>query len=116
MRIEDLRIGNFVQSAGKITAVTKLGLRPEVVGTLEEEKNLRAVHPILLTGDWFLKLGFENRGDFYYLNGIKVLEFNRHFQSGMWMFDFGVRGKVAILKYVHQLQNLYYTLTGEELV
>lgn len=116
MRIEDLRIGNFVKSGVNVTAITKLVLRPELVGTLESEISLRNVQPISLSSDWFLKLGFENRGDYFLLNGIKILEFNKHFQSGMWMFDFGVKGKVAIIKYVHQLQNLYFTLTGEELV
>lgn len=36
------------------------------------------------------------------------------FDNHRFMFDFG-NEKVVNLKYVHQLQNLYYALTGEEL-
>ena len=74
-----------------------------------------AFEPIPLTEEWLLKFGFVNGGksdfdkkklsihlpSFYYTNG-------RTFYNSWRIMDYSVKS-------VHQLQNLYFALTGEEL-
>ena len=81
-------------------------------GTVLMEE-LKYFKPITLTEEWLIKFGFKKyRGNFYgdyILNGYKLDE----------QFKFFVQGSSVVLrelKYVHQLQNLYYSLTGKELV
>ena len=65
--------------------------------------------PIPLTEEWFLKFGFENSE--------KIAVHNRF----VWYKDhIGIKGMLGVVKpveckYVHQLQNLYFAMTGEEL-
>jgi hypothetical protein len=64
--------------------------------------------PIPLTKEWLLLFGFEESISWsfkgFYLGEEKQGEY--HYQ---------LDGGVVELKYVHQLQNLYFALTGEEL-
>jgi hypothetical protein len=67
--------------------------------------------PIPLTEEWLLKFGFEQVGFNYYLNGFKIF-----FDSDSYFYglrDEGIMDKH--LEYLHQLQNLYFALTNEEL-
>ena len=67
------------------------------------------VKPIPLTEKWLLDFGFENQDEnrywldpiflFYYGDGVKYLANQRHVN----------------LFYVHQLQNLYFAITGQDL-
>jgi len=63
-----------------------------------------------ISEEWLIKLGFIHAGNFcdcinYKLNGIDIwLYANNEIAFGKWD-----------LKYVHQLENLYFALTGEEL-
>lgn len=72
-------------------------------------------YPIKLTEEWMEKFGFFRNGGKYYTNtDAPFFELQDH-----------SNGKLQILKtnfypsqriqYVHQLQNLYFALTGEEL-
>jgi len=87
--------------------------------------------PIPLTSEWLLKLGF-NGDDYYYekvLNSfIYPSEGNSYLHlsdedGSRWSiylsFKHSIEQSIPIFKYkvifVHQLQNLYFALTGEEL-
>jgi len=65
--------------------------------------------PILITEEWLLKFGFENDDD------------QRYFKNGIYLilYDEGctiLHNQIHInYFYVHQLQNLYFALTGKEL-
>ncbi len=73
-------------------------------------------HPILLTQEWIIKFGFVNT------KGAHPSWIEKQVKEG-WVFSMqylivtsrAFYGKTEI-KYVHQLQNLYYSLTGEELI
>jgi hypothetical protein len=64
--------------------------------------------PIPLTEEWLLKLGFikhVSQSIWYTLNKVDV-----------WFFDGKYVNDIDVeIKYVHQLQNLYFALTNEEL-
>ncbi len=99
--------------------------------TLEDHLNdgIIDVTPIPLTEEWLLKFGFEKQekgysigiSDYGYV--IEYLDWREDWTFGIEYYDpvnDDELGKVYNfnglgLKYVHQLQNLYYLLTGEEL-
>jgi len=68
--------------------------------------------PIPLTEEWLIRMGFidgflkTNCGRWYYSNGFITVELD----NGMQHYDMMVD-----IDYVHQLQNLYFSLIGEEL-
>jgi hypothetical protein len=81
-------------------------------------RNIDFFRPIPLTEEWLLKFGFEvddhlmNPDDWPYVdyikNEVRISEPN-------YSFAFYGRDNELEIKYVHQLQNLYFALTGEEL-
>jgi hypothetical protein len=75
------------------------------------------IRPVPLTEEWLLKFGFELqlRGtikDYLKFNSDGVSEMLISSINGTEWTTYGVRYKI---QYVHQLQNLYYALTGQEL-
>jgi hypothetical protein len=125
MRASELRIGNLVYQNGidydagdnkfhdpdgdEIIEVCRLN--SNMINSLGEED----CSPIPLTEEWLLKFGFEAQNGWYVLlrssgDGFSV----RNERSGTFEYMTGLLQKVHV-KYVHQLQNLYFTLTGEEL-
>jgi hypothetical protein len=79
------------------------------------------IQPIPLTEEWLIKLGFVD-GSYLYKNyKIKAGDYwnSIKFYEGEWCYnnddsDAGCYFLTTI-KYVHQLQNLYFALTNEEL-
>ena len=61
--------------------------------------------PIPLTEEWLVKFGFENKTKTFVLNNISIKQ-----QTKGYFFYLSI-----MIQYVHQLQNLYFALTGEEL-
>ena len=111
MKASELRIGNWFNN-GDSNYVVDSSWFCDYLGSLGEHFT---VNPIPLTEEWLLKFGFEkkiNDDDFdYWLKG----EFDdtflcEHADGFCYNFGFGHE-----LKHVHQLQNLYFALTGEEL-
>lgn len=72
------------------------------------------VEPIPLTEEWLERFGFENRNRDYFKGSFCVQYADRIFDHNN-IFFFGYNGNSIEIKYVHQLQNLYFALTGEEL-
>lgn len=72
------------------------------------------IEPIPLTETWLLEFGFKTQGiriskDWFYLwyDDKKIVFALAEIQEET--------GAYLVMKYVHQLQNLYFALTGEEL-
>ena len=118
----ELRIGNWVFSKEtnniqKITGLTED--IPFIDSITFDYQNYDEIEPIPLTEEWLLKFGFEKDGYncekpfFFYFekNGIRI---NNYY--GYFLDNPNERvGKRLFIKHVHQLQNLYFALTGEEL-
>lgn len=112
MKATELRIGNWIG----YKSGTKL--RESIVDILdlqEMRKPSRSgveFYPIPLTEEWLLKFGFEKENETwvkdYFLIDSDDLKIS--FENA-WGEDRTVK-----LQYVHQLQNLYFALTGEELI
>jgi len=107
MKASELRLGNCVFDAfGDIFQIDFIG-----ICNVDKLK----LQPIPLTEEWLLKFGFEKIE-----NNWKVLDL--YFGIISWERLAGTMfclEKESIflphIKYVHQLQNLYFALTGEEL-
>lgn len=103
IQANELRIGNLVKNKyGDIGQVDIVWLRLVTEGEIFE--------PIPLTEEILLKCGFEKKVN--YVKGMTI-------QDGIAFFDdneFGHDKEDEIeCKYLHQLQNLYFALTGQEL-
>lgn len=72
-----------------------------------------------ITPEILLNLGFNLRGKNTYYKQLELINWEYrliHFNG--WVFAqgfFDVNNEICTIKYVHQLQNLYFALTGEEL-
>lgn len=114
LKCTDLRIGNLVYSkeTNKIQNITGLtDENPFIDAITFDYTNYDEIEAIPITEEWLLKLGFIND---------KVLEFYRNdFTDSTIIIDYNficLLGYSHVkLKYVHQLQNLHFALTGCEL-
>lgn len=139
MKASELRIGNYVtidnsdgwpKMKGIPLIVTGIRLANDKVfptstgnvslqgGKKEFSQFDEFIQPIPLTEEWLLMFGFELqvRGtikDYLKFNSYGVSEVLLSSINGTEWTTYGVRYKI---KYVHQFQNLYYALTGEELI
>ena len=112
-----IRTGNsfqyFIGEYGCKWDITKLDWQ-DIKWCADENENFNKVHkPIPLTDDWLLKFGFKKEdktpskehGQYF---SIWILDYKYSFAYAPFREDCGI-------KYVHQLENLYFALTGTEL-
>lgn len=114
MKASELRIGNYYNQFGNIHQVNHVIIK-DLTKAPEEQLWCK---PIPLTEEWLLKFGFKSIGKLHptfqkvylieegtlgdkYVLRVKI---NKH--ESIFICD---------IKYVHQLQNLYFALTSEEL-
>lgn len=121
MRIEELRIGNYVSYSSNYLKVNSLGdlgisldfKKKYTIGFLDIDD----VKPIALTEEWLVKFGFEKgsdiMGDCYFIEDpIYDIDFPIHIdEEGNFEF-YGLHIKI---KYVHQLQNVFNIIAEQEL-
>lgn len=126
MKASELRIGNWVHNsinstdfqidffAGREWCTNVCEFDSE-----EFDSKIKDLQPIPLTEEWLIKFGFKKRD---MLSSILFDMKNPRFsiylnppidKSNKWNI-LGIEKNVNI-QYVHQLQNLYFALTGEEL-
>ena len=103
MKANELRIGNYILLKG-FTKPTQVW----IIDTTETSTKTTA-SPILLTEEWLLKFGIEKMHDGNYWNKKLCIRKDRNEFYALYE-----QGRIYI-QYVHQLQNLYFALTGEEL-
>jgi hypothetical protein len=116
IQANELRIGNLISytieddldERKKWSEVSEIDAVDILHLTKFKDKNYK---PIPLTEDWLLKFGFEKSSYYYEIKGIAISlgEDGRTILNGCGE----VNAKHCV--YVHQLQNLYFALTGQEL-
>ena len=119
--VNDFRIGNLVlDEDGELCKIEQLSSEKmecfQQVSNIENKSCISAKYPsniyaIELTEEWLLKFGaikyeFEHKASQYRIDNMLFIIRENAF------FDYGTGVK---LQYVHQLQNLYFALYGEEL-
>ena len=121
MRAEELRIGNWIeynQPTKKVYTTVQ-----ESTFSVNVEKLFK---PIPLTEEWLVRFGYRKNSHGHYDMGFGLMRVIKH-NKNLHVYSNGFRtwsnedilggfswGKTRI-GYVHQLQNLYFALTGEEL-
>lgn len=130
MEAKELRIGNYVDYLGQNSIITDI-VRDHGRYFIDTDK-FRVIfldsidlNPIPLTEEWLKKCGFDNSEYKKGYIGIDVrytdfvLAYPKthieHSEFFCWTFEQGKLQMFKEIKYVHQLQNLYFALTGEEL-
>ena len=128
MKATELRIGNKFECMGMVQTVFEICDNTdrgkykqkgyEHIIRCEENGNQYKpieISGIQLTEEWLLKLGFVTCYDDYegevrqYIKYPIIWVASDHYRIyNQWCFDYEI-------KYVHQLQNLYFALTGKEL-
>lgn len=116
MKPTELRIGNYLYcDKAYLTRVKGVNEKEILVNTLFVE----SIDPIPLAEHWLLKLGFEKtKANEYFIDKPTVLgiRFNQIGKTRAIVFRTQSVEVSPICEYVHQLQNLYFALTGEELI
>jgi len=114
MKARELRIGNYLLGYdGKVFAWELIDFET-VYNDVDVDEICK---PIPLTEEWLLKFGFkgDDKQDKYYdVNSACYLHMDRG-GDVVHLYDEDNDNELADCKHVHQLQNLYFALTGEEL-
>ena len=115
MKANELRIGNLVYFEYQVVDIN--------IGDFHIiEKESKFFKPIPLTEEWLLKFGFEDSkivcGE--YIMQVSVNSFSGTLtKDASWFISIvhvSAHQTITVVKqYVHQLQNLYFALTGKEL-
>jgi hypothetical protein len=103
MTARELRIGNTVYD---VINKMNIYIRPEIISDFYND--YISLKPIELSNELLLKFGFNKIGFKFIKDGIELFPVRDLYYRG----NFPIKSDI---KYVHQLQNLYFALTGSEL-
>lgn len=122
MNANELRIGNFIEKNGDACVLASINT-DDTIRIFNDDRTdtfgcfcLRIFNPIPLNEEWLLKLGLKKTySNGYGLNGEHEFDLLYNDVIG---YRFSMEGQYGYpeIKYVHQLQNLYFALTNEELI
>ena len=129
MIANELRIGNYLLQYGEVGKIVEIGIKHkgDTNYYLRSENDncgywIDQFKPISLTEEILLKCGFKiTKNDEYpfkYVinkgmrDEIEIEDLN---STTCFVLSHGRRFSVVKIKYLHQLQNLYFALTGKEL-
>lgn len=122
MKANELRIGNIIKNKNSICIVCGILNESDLFVNNEYEEwypDLSECTPIPLTEEWLLKFGFEKEivlestKSIFYTKGEITLFY--YIDYNVFKFDMLIINDGIEIKSVNKLQNLYFTLTEEEL-
>lgn len=123
LKVSELRLGNLISHNGSVMPVVQIERRFKTIFRLNDmdvDERIIEDHfqPISLTPEWLERCGFVEDRCGWTLPGTQFSLTDKYYPCWLdrmlWpqdMPDF----KHLSLQYVHQLQNLYFALTGQEL-
>jgi hypothetical protein len=109
MKASELRIGNWFENTnGSYHKVTYHEIR---YASIHPDDSYKAIP---LTEEWLVRFGFVSgkNSAYTYMWGFYIVFDN----EGIYFRHTDINRDLAKIQYVHQLQNLYFALTGEELI
>jgi hypothetical protein len=123
MEATELRIGNLIidkEFPSLTSTIEEIGFN-WITASYDDGQDVSCFEPIPLTENWLTKFGFNSKYKSVHTHwNIKWFgldqkadeddEGNRVELEEVFYYDYRLE-----VKYVHQLQNLYFALTGEEL-
>lgn len=115
MTANELRIGNYVMFSDLSNIFSITEISPTGLGVENENEStwieLEGFEPIPLTEEWLENFGFVRIGDIddgmRYFHGVEIWKCVNLFLCNK---------NGILIKSVHQLQNLFFSLTGTELI
>jgi len=116
IKANELRIGNLVRYEDRNFKIYALSKELPCLDTIEYGIGVvsyKTIQPIELTEDILIKCGFEWRNEHRGVGAI--MDFNKQSIGLMENGEVRYLNCWVKLEYLHQLQNLYYCLTGKEL-
>ena len=117
MKTMELRIGNYVYFNGEICTVAGYSHTFIHLNNCKKGSILEHIKPIPISDGLLLKFGFKEDkfclNGFYKKNIVRNISLKSHMDTVY--LDIDDEYDLADCKYVHQLQNLFFALTGEEL-
>ena len=121
MDVKELRIGNWVYFKFKDTGFGNVMICAndfKVMDRISTDDIDTHYNPISLTEEWLLKFGFKKQwtisGNLYSIKLSKGFISIYSFEDDSYKLDCA-NLCISAFKYIHQLQNLYFALTGQEL-
>jgi len=119
MKLNELRVGNLINYDERYCTVEIINRELEEVyilgGDFYYSTSIKNIDGIPLTEDWLLKLGLKkNEGwdNMVYFNKNDIHIYKCNNSDKEW-FEYECE---LLISSVHQLQNLYFALTNEELI
>jgi hypothetical protein len=117
MRANEFRLGNYIQTdKGDVAVIIRVEQDGIMVAPIDEDDYDYHVLPIPLEKDWVVNFGFKpNRYNDEFIKGDLLLDCE-YTDYNTWNVVFKGQCFPIDLKYVHELQNIYYAIFGVELV
>lgn len=119
MRANQYRLGNLVKYNGKIYEIDSISKEFPTLNTIEYGIGVvdwNNIEPIPLTEEWLVRFGFEKCLNGFWCEkdflNVKLIDSDIVIFISGTDHDLNIHSKV---QYVHQLQNLYFALTNQEL-
>jgi hypothetical protein len=122
MQAEELRINNMVSIIGQPSGERfNYSLSSgQSIDMIFVKRNNHYPKPIPLTEEWLVKFGFEYEGGMGFKSPHNTSNWHFSIRNGfipsIWVSGTILSDGYKGCKYVHQLQNLYFELTQEELI
>lgn len=127
IKANDLRIGNFLIFKTYVKPETTIAVDSELLHKIANSDLYSDTYcnPIPLTAEWLLKFGFEfpnnqrietGSTNYWIKNGftLSMGDWGKGFHFG-FEISHGCINNSVMIYHVHQLQNLYFALKGEDL-
>jgi len=102
MKVNEMRIGNWYDENGSTKQVN-----PNTIEAVWVAERIWC-KPIPLTEEWLLKFGFQK-------DSLNIYRKYLNIHRGVSYFECYLGGITVEVQFIHQLQNLYFALKGEEL-
>ena len=119
MKPANFRIGNFVETPDGIQPIIEIS--QHAVYTADFKSTWAEIKPIPLTEDWLKIFGFErkdnpnNTPSWIWIKKGQVWFYQDWKGCDFYINSFINTYSQKEVKFIHELQNLYFALTGEEL-
>lgn len=126
MELKDLRIGNKIHGIIEDEIIECTVLAVDGVGVAEQPIWVETVgskreyfdrfEPTPFTKKWFSKLNLSNDGHFYNCHAQFSIKNSKDYWALRVSLLNDIMFTICIFKYVHELQNIFHSLTGKELI
>lgn len=115
MDAKEFRLDNYIMHNGIMDTISEIGQCNNGFTKIEGYFNFdeKSVMPIPLTENWLFKFGYvlTPSGTYLHPNSGNFIWFEKDMKCSIAGEFYPID-----IKYVHQLQNLYFALTGKELI